>query len=362
MAKGLAQLGVEVQVVTTDANLDTKLNENLTKLTKLESNLYVKYYKSITKHGMSISHILALPKYIKECDVVYLQGVFNIHSPITLFLSKVYKKKIIFSTRGALGGWCLDQGSKFKKPWLHYLIKPFLKNIVWHTTSEDEKQEVLSVFSNSKIEVIPNGIYLDEYNKFNELSKQQYIEKYTNKKNFNNIDKIVVSLGRLQRKKGFDILIKAFAKSTYIKNSILLMAGPDEGEKDNLHTLINSLNLQEKVFLIGSINGQDKVDFLVNADLFVLPSHHENFGNVYVEALASGIPIVASKNTPWKAVEEYDCGLWINNSIEETTKAMDFMLNKNSNKMKINSKKLASKFDWNNLAIDFYHVLEDIKK
>ena len=72
---------------------------------------------------------------------------------------------------------------------------------------------------------------------------------------------------------------------------------------------------------------QEKVDFFVNADLFVLPSHNENFGLVYVEALAAGTPVVASKNTPWEEVEDANCGKWVNNCVVETAKAMIEMHN-----------------------------------
>ena len=131
-------------------------------------------------------------------------------------------------------------------------------------------------------------------------------------------------------------------------------------EKNNLENQINKLNLNKKVFLIGQISGQDKIDFLANADLFCLPSHNENFGNVYVESLATGTPIVASKMTPWSEVEDYDCGKWIKNNIEETSKAMNEVLEKDREIMKINSKKLAFKYDWKTIANNFKKLYESM--
>ena len=122
------------------------------------------------------------------------------------------------------------------------------------------------------------------------------------------------------------------------------------------------MNLESNVFLIGAIEGQDKIDFLANADLFCLPSHNENFGNVYVESLATGTPIVASKMTPWSEVEDYDCGKWVENSIEETSSAMNEVLEKDRETMKINSRKLAFKYDWKTIANNFKNLYENILK
>ena len=96
---------------------------------------------------------------------------------------------------------------------------------------------------------------------------------------------------------------------------------------------------------------------MANADLFVLPSHNENFGNVYLESLATGAPIVASLSTPWCEVEKYECGKWVGNSKEETAKAIIEMLSKDREEMRENSMKLASKYDWLSIAMTFNRVL-----
>jgi glycosyltransferase involved in cell wall biosynthesis len=223
----------------------------------------------------------------------------------------------------------------------------------------EEKEEILSVFLNAKVEIIPNGIEYDKFQISNVLSKNEYIKKFTNKDYEPN--KIIVSMGRLQKKKGFDILIDSFFETLKsFPNSILLIAGGDEGEEKNLKNQIKNLNLENSVFLIGAISGQDKIDFLGNADLFCLPSHNENFGNVYIESLATGTPIVASIMTPWSEVETYNCGKWVENSIEKSSKAMNEILIKNREEMRINSKILAYKYDWKNVALSFKNLFEEI--
>jgi glycosyltransferase involved in cell wall biosynthesis len=166
-------------------------------------------------------------------------------------------------------------------------------------------------------------------------------------------------MGRLHKVKVFDILIKSFSKvlQTY-SDTILLIAGKDVGEKDNLKALVKEYELEHSVYFIGEVSDQDKIDFLGNADLFVLASHTENFGNVYVESLAAGTPIVASRGTPWQEVEYAKCGKWVENSIEKTSQAILEMLQKDREELRTNARKLAEKYDWENIALQFKDVFK----
>jgi glycosyltransferase involved in cell wall biosynthesis len=139
---------------------------------------------------------------------------------------------------------------------------------------------------------------------------------------------------------------------------VLLIAGKDVGEKKQLVEIIDQNKLEDKVFFVGEVSGEDKITFLANADLFVLPSITENFGNVYIESLAAGTPIVASTGTPWSKVEYADCGKWVNNSVDDTSLAMLEMLKKDRETMKENSRKFAKEYDWKNIAIQFKGVFE----
>lgn len=353
----LAKLDIEVRVSTTNANMTERLENKPNVWHKKSNNLFVKYYNETIINKFSFALLLNLWRDIKDVDIVHIQGLFSTPVPIALVYAKILKKRVLLTPHGTLGQWCLASGSRFKSLWLKWLIKPFNSATTWHATAAMEKMEILSVFPDAKVEVIANGIQLEEFKKFNLLTRDELAKKFTKKKL--DTEKVIVSMGRLQKKKGFDILIDSFAEVLkYHPNVKLLIAGQDEGEENNLLTQIREANLEEKVFLVGAIGGQDKVDFLANADLFVLPSHNENFGIVYAESLAAGTPIVASKNTPWEEVEEADCGKWVNNSVDETALAMIEMLEKDREQMRVNAKKLAQKYDWKNIALQFKNIFE----
>lgn len=348
----LAKLqNVDIRISTTNANMNSKLDVVTNKWLYL-NDFQVRYYNETFIDKFSFSLFLNIWKDIRKSDVVHIQSIFNTAIPISLLYSKLFRKKVLLSPRGSLGEWCLGYGNKFKSYWLKYVIKPFLKNVVWHSTALQEKEEILRVFPDAKVEIIPNGIEFDKF-KINHLyDRKQLIKNVLNV--ILDAEKIVVSMGRIQKKKGFDILINSFV-DVLIKypTAKLLIAGEDEGELSSLLSLVQKLKLTQSVFFIGSISGQDKIDFLANADLFALPSHNENFGNVYVESLAAGTPIVASTNTPWSEVEDADCGKWVPNSIEDTSVAMIEMLSKDRETIRINAQKHAEKYDWKNIAVQF---------
>jgi len=349
----LAKLeGITVYVSTTNANMTTRLDVETMRWIELSKNLLVKYYNETKINKFSISFLLNVWRDIKQADVVHLQSVFSISTPISLFYARIFKKPVLLSPRGQFGSWCLKNGNRFKYNWLKWLIKPYANNVVWHATAQQERDEIQTLFAEAKVAIISNGIEYELFQKSNVMSYLELLEKFT--KIAVGADKVIVSMGRLQKKKGFDILIHAFVDvlSRY-SDAKLLIAGQDEGEKENLFELIKEHRLENNIFLIGAINGQDKIDFLANADLFVLPSHNENFGNVFVESLAAGTPIVASKDTPWQEVEQHDCGKWVDNNIEDTAQAILEMLNKDREQMRINSKKFAQKYDWKNIAKKF---------
>lgn len=101
----------------------------------------------------------------------------------------------------------------------------------------------------------------------------------------------IISIGSLKPQKGFDILLKAFQTVAARCDASLMIIG--EGpERSGLESLVREYNLEGSVFLLGYRPNPEC--YLVHADLFVLASRWEGFGNVIIESLALGVPIVSS--------------------------------------------------------------------
>jgi glycosyltransferase involved in cell wall biosynthesis len=240
------------------------------------------------------------------------------------------------------------------------LVKPFANFVLWHATSTQEKAEIKKLFPDANVKVVPNGTDLSAFDSAKFMSKLDYFYKFTGRNGYPN--KVVVSMGRIQKKKGFDILIRSF--QLLLKDfpgSVLLIAGGDEGEKEYLESIVSDLSIDNSVCFVGAISGQDKVDFLHNADLFVLPSHNENFGNVFLESLAAGTPIVASLDTPWAIVEQYGCGRWVKNDVISTYAAIKDMLVRDPKDLSTKSRLLARQYSWESVAERFNKIFIDMK-
>lgn len=358
-AKALCRMNINIRVVTTNTNGGGKLGIDTGVFNNLENELPVKYYKSIDSRGTSLSMLFNLWKDIKEIDVIYLISIFSPPTPVTLIICKFFNKKIIITPRGQLGKWCINQGSKFKKLWLRIFIKPFIEYLNWHLTSEEEQKDVLAVYPKAKTFVIPNGIDTSIIEIREQKKDRLFYRKYS--ENVNENSKVIISLGRFQKVKGFDILIEAYKKvKEQVQEALLFIAGEDFGEKSNLQNLISSNNLTDKIFLVGHIESEEKINFVKNADIFALPSHHENFGMVYAEALAAGTPVVASTNTPWQDVEKFNCGKWIENTPEKFAEAIIEILSSDNIQMGKNGRKyIEDNFSWDKIAVDF---IKQIKK
>jgi glycosyltransferase involved in cell wall biosynthesis len=112
--------------------------------------------------------------------------------------------------------------------------------------------------------------------------------------------KVVLYLGRLSEKKSPDVLLQAFAslcKAARGTELRLVFAGPDEGGmRAKLQELAGELGISAQVKIRGAVYGEEKWSAYRDADVFVLPSQNENFGNTAGEAVAAGTPVIVTEN------------------------------------------------------------------
>ncbi len=124
--------------------------------------------------------------------------------------------------------------------------------------------------------------------------------------------RFLLFLGRLHPVKGCDLLIEAFARIVASEPDLdLVLAGPDPGaQADPLRQLAARLGVAHRVHWTGTVAGPLKVGLLRHAEALVLPSHHENFGMVVVEALSCATPVLLSTGVNiWREVVGAGAGL-----------------------------------------------------
>jgi glycosyltransferase involved in cell wall biosynthesis len=195
------------------------------------------------------------------------------------------------------------------------------------------------------IEVVPNGVDIKKFSIFNfQFSK--------NDLNLNENDKIIITTSRLVKKNAVDDVIDAMQ---YLPENIKFLILGDGPLEKNLKFKIKNLKLDGRVIFLGHVNHEDLPHYLKISDVFVRPSLSEGMGNSFIEAMAAGLPVIA---TPVGGIPDFlrdrETGLFCEvrnpKSIAEKVK---IYLENNDLREKIitNARKLVNeKYDWNLIA------------
>jgi glycosyltransferase involved in cell wall biosynthesis len=136
--------------------------------------------------------------------------------------------------------------------------------------------------------------------------------------------RFILYLGRIHEKKGIDLLIGGFARLSDHDNLALVIAGPGDSKTiSRLKLLAARLGVNDRVVWTGPLYGDDKWAAMKAADVFVLPSHQENFGVSVAESLACGTPVLISdKVNIWREIDRDGAGLVDRDDLEGTTRLL----------------------------------------
>ena len=141
---------------------------------------------------------------------------------------------------------------------------------------------------------------------------------------------LILFLGRLSAKKSPDLLLNAFSKMPAIcgRNKVhLVFAGPDEGSmQSRLKQTAAQLGVAARVHFTGGVFGEEKWSAYRDADVFVLPSQNENFGNTAAEAVAAGLPVVVTEQCGIAPVLKDRAGLVVRHDASEIAAAITRVL------------------------------------
>lgn len=350
MTEALTQQNIDICVVTTNLDILKSHNVKLNKWFTSDTGKVI-YCKTLI-HYFPLKFLYESILKLKEVDIVHLTGIFYPPSLILYLANKVFfKKKVVWSPRGELATEALVYGSWKKKYYLKLLKKIIVNDFYFHTTSDQETTLVSNHFNHKKIITLPN--YLKPRKKIEVKNEFNYL----------------FFIGRISPKKAIENLIKAIYISSVFKqkNMKLIVAGNNKNNYgDDLKKLCEDLNLSNIVEFIGHVEKTEKDKLYANAYFTIMPSHNENFGNVVVESLSQGTPVIASTGTPWEILQKNKAGYWISNSPEKIAETLDDVLtlsNQNYNLMRLNSLKLINEeFDIKNKIINWIKFYKSIIK
>ncbi len=204
--------------------------------------------------------------------------------------------------------------SSFLKYWYSDIISRAFNSanhIVCVSESLKEGIQKLAKLSESNLSVIPNIIDSDFF----------YIPKYKKEKQ----PFIILSIGMLEKVKGFDTLLQAFASLTdNLEGEFFLRIGGKGSQEKSLRILASDLGISDRVSFLGRISRERVRDEMQRSNIFVLASRFESFGIVLIEAAMTGLPLIATKSGGPQTIIKAGNGILIEpEDIEALEKAME---------------------------------------
>ncbi|PWR71772.1 GT4 family glycosyltransferase PelF [Methanospirillum stamsii] len=269
LAKHLTRLGHDVHIITTH-------DPGLPYFHMMEGIYVHRIPYSKFKIVGTLSFCLAIFQTINKIkpSIIQVQGIgVGFISP--LILKKLLKIPYIVCGRGS--------DVYLPNIYTKIISKMILQNADAIVALTDNMRQKMNEILDREIYIIPNGIDL---NSFHAISPYSMLEK----------DKInIIFIGRLHPVKGIQYLIKAIKQvHEKIPQVRLVLIGEGEQRK-SLEDLVERLGIEDCVIFFGSIPNNRIPDILNRADIFTLSSLSEGFPTVILEAMACGIPIVASR-------------------------------------------------------------------
>jgi len=230
-----------------------------------------------------------LKKEIKNYNLIHLHNLQSYQNNVVYHYAREYGIPYVLQAHGLAPR--IMERSVLKKlynwVWGYSILKDASKVIALTKTEVKEYKE-MGVAEN-KVEIVPNGIDLSEYD--NLPKKGEFREQYGIREE----EKNILYLGRIHKIKGIDLLVKAFADLVKeLKDVKLVIVGPDDGFLQTLKKQIEDLKINDKILFTGPLYGKDKVKAYVDADVYVLPSVYEIFSVAVLEACACGTPVIVT--------------------------------------------------------------------
>lgn len=294
----------EVVVFTTTANGMQELDVERGCMQIIEG-INVFFFSRLTKDHTHFSPglLVALHRYLKKAGrekkqlLVHIHSWWNMVAVLSAAILLLHRMPLIISPRGMITNYTLSYRN-IKIKWLLHTTfgKYLLKNAVLHATSNQEAENIKQHVPACKISVIPNLLTINAEN----TSAATAVLKHPanlrkNTPVLHRKQKILnlLFLSRIDPKKGLEVLLVALSKVRF--HWALTIAGSGtETYVEILRQQAAALKISGKIKWIGQVSNELKYQLLSTKDLLVLPSSNENFGNVVLESLLVGTPVLIS--------------------------------------------------------------------
>lgn len=270
--------------------------------------------------GFSKQMHQSLSNSAQQVDIIHNHSLWMMPNVYPGWATKKGSCQLVTSPRGTLSKWALQRSYWKKKLFWHIFQSQTLKQTAcFHATSNQEYKDIRKLGLRQPVAIIPNAIHIPE------LPEDRTVLSKT---------KRLLFLARIHPTKGLSYLIHSWKEvQEQFPDWQLDIVGPDnDGHLEEIKALAKELQVQRVTF-VGPLYGKDKEQAYQKADLYVLPTHTENFGVTVAEALSNEVPAITTYGAPWKGLVEKGCGWWIPIGEASLTACLKEALSKSSKQL-----------------------------
>lgn len=346
LCKALAANGADLELLTVSDGAAVSTDEEGYRLRSFVWN----YAGTPVLHGMRASSEMqrALCISAQSAEVIHDHGLWQMPNIYAGRAAMRAGKPLVVTPRGMLSPAALSFSRVKKSAFWHLLQKSAIAHAAcFHATSEQEYRDIRAAGFTQPVAIVPNGVDIPARA---DPGMRNSAELRT-----------ILSLGRIHPIKGLDILLDAWRKiAPAHPDWQLRIVGPDaNGYAESLRTVVSEQRIP-RVSIEEAVYGDEKQRLFAKASLFVLPSRSENFGVTVAEALAAGVPAIATTGAPWQELVTQDCGWWIECGVDPLASAMTQAMGLPAERLRAMGAKgrrwAQEQFSWARVARDMLQV------
>jgi glycosyltransferase involved in cell wall biosynthesis len=353
MARAVAALGHEVSIYTTNQDGPGELAVPLDQPVS-EAGVEIRYYPIQPPRfwGTSLPLARALQERISQVDLVHLHSLYLFHDLATGHYCRRYGVPYVMQPHGALDPY-IYQRHRLRKTVMEVLFenRNFRNAAAIQFTTAEEAELARPYTCGAPGLVAPLGVHLAEYAVLPEAGAFRAAWPEVGDR------RIILFLGRINFKKGLDLLVRAFAALARERPDVhLVVAGPDDdGWGEQVRGWARQEQVLDRVTFTGMLLGAEKLAVLKDAEIFALPSYSENFGIAVVEAMACGLPVVISdKVNIWREIAAARAGVVVECAAAPLAAALRNLLDNAAARQDLADRgrqAARSSFSWDQIAI-----------
>lgn len=287
MAASLTQAGVDVHVATTIEPSEAA-ERGIPLGQPVPSGSWTCHYfpRQSQFYKVSLPLMTWLKSHLRDYDLVHVHALFSFTSIAACRVARHSRVPYIVRPLGLLNEWGMqNRRRRVKALSFRFVEKPLLNDAsAIHYTSVREQEEASPLNLKARPAVIPLGIDTSALHQL--PSRETFEKKFPQAQD----RELILFLSRLDPKKGLELLFQALQRLAKARPKVLLAiagSGADDYTA-TLHEMVDALGIRNHVLWTGFLEQQEKLAALAAADVFVLPSQSENFGNALLEAMAAG--------------------------------------------------------------------------